>query len=75
MAKTIYRSDQVGRLLRPPRLLDARDAFKAGKIDQLALTSQCGFQGAATRDGAHVDEATQWRKIELIAEVSREVWQ
>jgi methionine synthase II (cobalamin-independent) len=122
MAKTIYRSDQVGSLLRPRRLLDARDAFKAGRIDrdalaeeedvavvdvlgrqrqiglsrvetrdelmrrideaasycaidQLALTSQCGFQGAATRDGAHVDEETQWRKLERIAEVSREVWQ
>ena len=44
-------------------------------IDQLALTSQCGFQGAATRDGAHVDYDTQWRKFERIAEVAREVWQ
>src|SRR3954471_12025765 len=28
-----FRGDQVGSLLRPPRLLRARDDFKAGRID------------------------------------------
>jgi 5-methyltetrahydropteroyltriglutamate--homocysteine methyltransferase len=51
------------------------EAARYCSIDQLALTSQCGFQGAATRDGAHVDEEIQWRKLERIAEVSCEVWQ
>lgn len=50
------------------------DATKFCSIDQLALTSQCGFQGAAARDGAHLDEATQWQKLELVCELAREVW-
>src|SRR5215207_7908131 len=29
---TIYRTDQVGSLVRPAKLLDARDEYKAGKI-------------------------------------------
>jgi 5-methyltetrahydropteroyltriglutamate--homocysteine methyltransferase len=43
-------------------------------LDQLALTTQCGFQGAAQRDGAHIDYDAQWRKLELIVETTREVW-
>lgn len=30
MPKKLYRTDQVGSLVRPTKLLDARDAFKAG---------------------------------------------
>jgi methionine synthase II (cobalamin-independent) len=37
MAKSVYRADQVGSLLRPSNVLDARDAFKAGKIGHEAL--------------------------------------
>jgi len=51
------------------------EASRFCPIERLALTSQCGFQGAATRDGAHLDYDTQWRKLELVAEVAREVWQ
>lgn len=36
-ADIVYRSDQVGSLLRPSQLLDARDAYKAGTIDRAAL--------------------------------------
>jgi 5-methyltetrahydropteroyltriglutamate--homocysteine methyltransferase len=50
------------------------EAAKYCSFDQLALTSQCGFQGAAQRDGAHVDYDTQWRKLGLIVETAREVW-
>jgi 5-methyltetrahydropteroyltriglutamate--homocysteine methyltransferase len=54
------------------RRIDA--AAKFCSVDQLALTSQCGFQGSATRDGAHLDLDTQWRKLERIVETAREVW-
>lgn len=50
------------------------EAAKYCSLDQLALTSQCGFHAAAQRDGAHIDYDSQWRKLELIVETSREVW-
>jgi 5-methyltetrahydropteroyltriglutamate--homocysteine methyltransferase len=50
------------------------EAAKHCPIDRLALTSQCGFQAAADRDGAHLDFDTQWRKLELIVETARQVW-
>ena len=33
----LYRTDQIGSLIRPPSLLDARDAYKAGGITLEAL--------------------------------------
>lgn len=50
------------------------EAARFCSIEQLALTTQCGFQGSATRDGAHMDADSQWRKLELVAAVAREVW-
>jgi 5-methyltetrahydropteroyltriglutamate--homocysteine methyltransferase len=50
------------------------EAAKHCSIEQLALTSQCGFQAAADRDGAHLDFDSQWRKLDLIAETARRVW-
>ena len=35
----VYRTDQVGSLLRPAALLDARDAFRAGTITREALAA------------------------------------
>ena len=35
---TIYRTEHVGSMVRPARLLDARDAFEAGKISKEDLT-------------------------------------
>jgi len=35
---TIFRSEHVGSMVRPARLLDARDAFEAGKISREELT-------------------------------------
>ncbi len=35
--KPPFRADQVGSLLRPKELADARQAFKAGKLDAAAL--------------------------------------
>ncbi|HEV2572619.1 MAG TPA: cobalamin-independent methionine synthase II family protein [Beijerinckiaceae bacterium] len=43
-------------------------------IERLAISSQCGFQGAATRDGAHMSFDDQRRKLERIGEVAQEVW-
>jgi 5-methyltetrahydropteroyltriglutamate--homocysteine methyltransferase len=50
------------------------DATRFCSIEQLALTSQCGFQSAAARDGAHMDYERQWQKIELIVQTAHEVW-
>ena len=33
----VYRADQIGSLIRPSRLLDARDDYKAGKIGREAV--------------------------------------
>jgi 5-methyltetrahydropteroyltriglutamate--homocysteine methyltransferase len=41
---------------------------------QLALSTQCGFQGSGTRDGAHMTIDEQQRKLELIADTVRKVW-
>jgi 5-methyltetrahydropteroyltriglutamate--homocysteine methyltransferase len=54
------------------RRIDA--AAKYCPLEQLALTTQCGFQAAADRDGAHIGIDEQWKKISLMSEVSRRVW-
>ncbi|MGQ0543703.1 MAG: 5-methyltetrahydropteroyltriglutamate--homocysteine S-methyltransferase, partial [Betaproteobacteria bacterium] len=41
-------------------------------IEQLCLSPQCGF--ASTHHGNRLGEADQWRKLERIVEVAREVW-
>ncbi len=41
-------------------------------IDQLALSSQCGFSSSAVDN--EIDEDTQWRKLEVIANVADRVW-
>lgn len=50
------------------------EAAKFCPIDQLALSPQCGFQGAADRDGAHMTIDEQRRKLELVVETARKVW-
>lgn len=50
------------------------DATRFCPVDQLAISSQCGFQGAATRDGAHMTYEQQWRKLEFLAQIAGEVW-
>jgi 5-methyltetrahydropteroyltriglutamate--homocysteine methyltransferase len=49
-------------------------ASKYCSLDQLALSTQCGFSGSGTRDGAHMSIDEQRRKLELIATVAREIW-
>jgi 5-methyltetrahydropteroyltriglutamate--homocysteine methyltransferase len=71
MPKKIYRADQVGSLLRPPRLLDARDAFSAGAIDRSALRRE--------EDAAVADVLVQQQRIGMPiftdGEMRRDAWQ
>ena len=62
------------------RRLESKDALRrrideAAKfvpLDQLCLSGQCGF--ASTEEGNTLTEDAQWRKLERIVEVSKEVW-
>jgi 5-methyltetrahydropteroyltriglutamate--homocysteine methyltransferase len=60
--------------------LEAKDALKrkieeAAKyvpLENLCLSPQCGF--ASTHHGNALSEDEQWRKLERVVEVAREVW-
>jgi 5-methyltetrahydropteroyltriglutamate--homocysteine methyltransferase len=54
------------------RRVDEASSFCS--YDQLALSAQCGFHGAADRDAAHMSMDNQRRKLELIAETARRIW-
>jgi 5-methyltetrahydropteroyltriglutamate--homocysteine methyltransferase len=48
------------------------EAAKHVALEDLCLSPQCGF--SSTHHGNVLTEADQWRKLELIVEVAREVW-
>jgi 5-methyltetrahydropteroyltriglutamate--homocysteine methyltransferase len=48
------------------------EAAKYADIDQLCLSSQCGF--SSTKEGNDLTSAQQWDKLRLIVEVASEVW-
>jgi 5-methyltetrahydropteroyltriglutamate--homocysteine methyltransferase len=48
------------------------EAAKIVPLDQLCLSGQCGF--ASTEEGNTLTEDAQWRKLERIVEVAKEVW-
>ena len=52
------------------RRIDA--AAKFLPLEQLALSPQCGF--ASTEEGNLLSEDEQWRKLERLVSVSRDVW-
>ena len=52
------------------RRLEEASAFVP--LENLALSPQCGF--ASTAPGNLLTEDEQWRKLELVTEVSRRVW-
>ena len=52
------------------RRLDEASAFL--DVDQLAISTQCGF--ASTWHGNEIDADTMWRKLELVARVADRVW-
>ena len=41
-------------------------------LDQLCLSPQCGF--ASTEEGNTLAEDEQWKKLEMIVDISRKVW-
>lgn len=50
------------------------EAAQVVPVEQLAISTQCGFQGAADRDGAHLTIDRERRKLELVVDVARAVW-
>ncbi len=52
------------------RRIEAASAFVP--VERLALSPQCGF--ASNFRGNPLTEEEQWRKLELVASVAREVW-
>jgi 5-methyltetrahydropteroyltriglutamate--homocysteine methyltransferase len=48
------------------------EAAKYMALDDLCLSPQCGF--SSTHHGNRLTQDDQWRKLELIVEVAREVW-
>lgn len=42
--------------------------------EQLALSAQCGFHGAADRDAMHMTQDDEKRKLALIAETAHRIW-
>lgn len=48
-------------------------AAKYIELDRLRLSPQCGF--ASTQEGNEIAEDDQWRKLSLVCEIAREVWQ
>jgi 5-methyltetrahydropteroyltriglutamate--homocysteine methyltransferase len=48
------------------------EAARYVPLERLALSPQCGF--ASTHHGNTLTEDEQWRKLERVVEVAREVW-
>jgi 5-methyltetrahydropteroyltriglutamate--homocysteine methyltransferase len=48
------------------------EAAKYVPLDQLAISPQCGFASMADGNLLSMDE--QWRKMDLVADVARQVW-
>jgi 5-methyltetrahydropteroyltriglutamate--homocysteine methyltransferase len=48
------------------------EATKFAPLDQFCLSPQCGF--ASTEEGNILTEAAQWKKLELIVTIAKEVW-
>jgi 5-methyltetrahydropteroyltriglutamate--homocysteine methyltransferase len=47
-------------------------AAKYIALEDLCLSPQCGF--SSTHHGNRLSEAEQWRKLERVVEVAKEVW-
>ena len=48
------------------------EAAKFVSLDQLCLSPQCGF--ASTQEGNTLAEDEQWKKLEMIVSIAKEVW-
>ena len=49
-----------------------KEAAQYVPLERLSLSPQCGF--ASTEEGNILTEEEQWKKLKLVAEISREVW-
>jgi 5-methyltetrahydropteroyltriglutamate--homocysteine methyltransferase len=49
------------------------EASRYVPLERLALSPQCGF--ASTLEGNALSEEEQWRKLRLVADTAREVWE
>jgi 5-methyltetrahydropteroyltriglutamate--homocysteine methyltransferase len=66
-------STKVGTLEDKPELKRRiAGAAKYLPLESLCLSPQCGF--SSTHHGNQLSEQDQWRKLERVIEVSREVW-
>jgi len=54
------------------RKMDLAAGFVDGGMDRLAISPQCGF--ASVMVGNEIDDATQWRKLELVARIADRIW-
>jgi len=63
-----YRADNVGSLLRPRYLQDAREQYAAGRL------STREFKGIEDRAVNDISAEAQERKLGLVVEVARRVW-
>ena len=54
------------------RTMGEAASFVGGDLGRLAISPQCGF--ASVMVGNEIDEATQWRKLELVALVADDLW-
>ena len=52
------------------RRIEAAGAYVP--LERLCLSPQCGF--SSTHHGNAVSEMEQWRKLELVVRVARDVW-
>jgi len=50
------------------------EAAKFCSLDQLAISTQCGFQGSGTADGAHMTIDDEARKLALVVRIAERVW-
>jgi 5-methyltetrahydropteroyltriglutamate--homocysteine methyltransferase len=48
------------------------EAAKIVPLEQLALSTQCGF--ASTEEGNTLAEQQQWDKLKLVVDIAKEVW-
>ena len=68
--KPPFRADHVGSLLRPPSLLQARESWRAGKLDRAGLKAQ---EDAAIRDVVSLQEKIGLKSV-TDGEFRRTLW-
>jgi len=67
-------SSKLPELESPDHLLRRIDeASRYVPIENLAVSPQCGF--ASTMEGNLLSEDDQWRKLQLVVDTARKVWQ